>query len=716
MLRVIPFFLLYYLLNANFNQVIKLKNKIGVIIVTSLNRNDVLFSRSLKSVLTQKLLPDYILIVDDNEEYKVSHEIECKLDEIKIKYKFPQIYYVKNIHTKGMSGTGGWNTGFEWYEKKFTYRDYIAILDDDDRWQEDYLKKCYEKIIECEPDQIIAFLKRTDLSLPCRFNIEDLCIKNFLKGNPGVQGSNMFFKFGAIKLIGGFDESLASCTDRDFMIKVLTKMPNLIVKIIDEVLVEHFAEKSSITYDLIKKENGLDVFYKKHISLFTRNILENSLRRSKKLFEYKNCTNIRKWWELKHKKNEEAKIVIGVALHNNQATIRNAITSILTQIGVKRNVWILIVDDNSSDNWMEKISDLLDNNRILYWKVKYRNVSKVRNFINSFIKEYFGNVLLIGRLDSDDIYSENTVLSKIEQLKEETNADYIIAGNYVQLNGKRQENRASSKLLNNLYLLDLLKNMSLGRAKNELPSCNIFMTPQKICEYPEKESAEDHFLVAKVLLNREKNKVVIAENLFLTVYNLNGCVTNSNKKKEIYYYAREELYMDVLEDIKNEYKNKVMDILNNNIEGNLKYIGHGKEGFVFHDNKWVYKVLDFSSSKTEKSCVMNRLCFFLRREKRKYKSFYEIEELIEVKEGVFIEKYLYEESEEVMQFTEKDIVQLLVECWQKKVIILDCKKENFIRVNGDLKLIDMDACTAYMDNLFINECARFIFIIRMFQI
>lgn len=304
------------------------------------------------------------------------------------------------------------------------------------------------------PDEIIAFLKRSDCEKPNIFSIEDLCVSNFLIGNPGVQGSNMFFKFSSVLKINGFDENLSSCTDRDFMIRFLSQKPKPCIEIIKEVLVNHFAGEGTITYDLNKKEKGLDEFYKKFISLYTEDLLLKTLERSKKLFAYKNAENIYKLWKLTHHYIDNEKIVIGVALHNDAGNVRNAVESLIMQKNLKSDLWILIVDDTSSDNWKKEISDLLEKENIIYWKVKFSNVSATRNFINNFIKDYFGNVKLIGRLDSDDVYSDETVLSKIEVLKDETNADVIFAGNYLKLDGQILEkvNYASKELANRKYL------------------------------------------------------------------------------------------------------------------------------------------------------------------------------------------------------------------------------------------------------------------------
>ena len=118
------------------------KPRIGVIIASSSNRNDLLFSRSLYSVLNQNQSPDHILIVDDNQNESVSKDIERRILELKNN----KIYYIKNSQTPHMSGTGAWNSGIKWYEKIFTEDDYVTILDDDDSWCKEYINSCYDAV------------------------------------------------------------------------------------------------------------------------------------------------------------------------------------------------------------------------------------------------------------------------------------------------------------------------------------------------------------------------------------------------------------------------------------------------------------------------------------------------------------------------------------------------------------------------------------------
>lgn len=86
--------------------------------------------------------------------------------------------------------------------------------------------------------------------------------------------------------------------------------------------------------------------------------------------------------------------------------------------------------------------------------------------------------------------------------------------------------------------------MSKGIAEAELPSCNVFMTPNSLQDYPEISSAEDHFLLVRLLLSDKK--IEFAEDILLTIYNLSGNKTADNKQTEKYLNARKQLYEEAM--------------------------------------------------------------------------------------------------------------------------------------------------------------------------
>ena len=535
--------------------------RITVLISTSMKRNDLLFNRSLPSVLQQSIAPDCILIVDDNDDVQTSSELVTKLNS----YHNPKIHYLKNHRTHGFSGTGAWNSGIEWYSRKFKERDYIAFLDDDDSWESAYLEMQRNSIDEFIkkngylPEACCAYLKRSDCPSPHVFKQSDIIVENFLCGNIGIQGSNMFFRLDTLKRINGFDENLPSCTDRDLLIQLLQLSPKIQFAITPMVLVNHFAWDGSITYDKGKKHLGITRFFEKYIQLYTPELLKMAIHRAEKLFNYNDSNNIYKLFDLVHNRADEKKIVIGIALHNGRNTIRRCLQSILNQKNLSSHLWVLIADDDSNDGWEEDVSDLLALTNVMVIRVKNNATHKTRNDIHAYVKKYFGSVELIGRLDCDDTYSDNLVLSRIEHIQKQSGADVVLAGNYLRLEDKviSRVNRATKDLLDCDYLINRLKDMSNGIPEAELPSCNVFMSKRSLHDYPAKNSAEDHFLLVDLLLGENDYRIAIAEDVLLTVYNLDGKITADNKRCALYLQTRKELYQRGLDLCKKKKENSV---------------------------------------------------------------------------------------------------------------------------------------------------------------
>lgn len=121
-----------------------------------------------------------------------------------------------------MSGTGAWNTGIFEVHRLFQMI-LLVFLDDDDEYLPNHLSNCVNAISE----NTVVFFQRLfwqneDKSTMNVDLIKDkLTAEDFFIGNPGVQGSNMFFKTQSLIDIGDFDETLPNTTNRDLMIRFL---------------------------------------------------------------------------------------------------------------------------------------------------------------------------------------------------------------------------------------------------------------------------------------------------------------------------------------------------------------------------------------------------------------------------------------------------------------------------------------------------------------
>lgn len=238
------------------------------------------------------------LIVDDNEdpsEYLRIQQQVKKFRQVSRIHPLPPIHIIRNQRTKGNSGTGAWNTAFDYLSDLCKNRlFYMALLDDDDEWDDAYIEHVSrhigDRVKAVFPNMVrIHETFRHEYQL----RLKDLTICNFLRGNPGVQGSNIVVRSDLYAKIGGFDENLRSTTDRDFMIRVLECTSLDEIEVIEEILAFHYAlDPCSVTNNAEIKTAGLDQFYKKHLTKYSLEDLHYSLQRAKKFFKYPNAGDI----------------------------------------------------------------------------------------------------------------------------------------------------------------------------------------------------------------------------------------------------------------------------------------------------------------------------------------------------------------------------------------------------------------------------------------
>ncbi len=153
---------------------------ISAIIVTC-NRLELL-PRALKSVSGQTRKPDYVYVVSNSTEDNYLKE-QAICNELGFEL-------FKNYRSENYAGA--LNSGVEEIVKQQGIADniYFASLDDDDVWLPDYLKEV--EVSNTEDFDLIAanYLRKSDdenllMTLP-----EQLSENDFLKGNPGIGGSN----------------------------------------------------------------------------------------------------------------------------------------------------------------------------------------------------------------------------------------------------------------------------------------------------------------------------------------------------------------------------------------------------------------------------------------------------------------------------------------------------------------------------------------------
>lgn len=340
-----------------------------IIIATSQNRTDWLINRSLISVYKQIGINKSkcnIYVVDDNKKDNQFSEIKKRIDilrnELKLEPTDFKTSVLKNQRTRFMSGTGAWNTGIFEAHRQFP-NGFVSILDDDDEYLPNHLADCMGAFGEKKVAvfQRLIWINEDNSTMNVDLMKDQLTAENFFIGNPGVQGSNMYFKTQSLVDIGGFDETLPNTTDRDLMIRFLWKNDLNNIEVIETIGINHYNHKQEkVNNNLTEKKKGLELFYKKYKSYFSEEAYQKSLARAKVFFNY----------------NPKEQIVICMPLKNAEKTVKKAILSVLNQTNTKREIILLIGNDNSTDNSETIVKEIIsqNNNVILSLPVTFLSI------------------------------------------------------------------------------------------------------------------------------------------------------------------------------------------------------------------------------------------------------------------------------------------------------------------------------------------------------
>ncbi|TDQ19378.1 glycosyltransferase involved in cell wall biosynthesis [Algoriphagus boseongensis] len=120
------------------------------------------------------------------------------------------------------------------------------------------------------------------------------------------------------------------------------------------------------------------------------------------------------------------KVSVLMANYNNGRFIRNAIQSVLSQ--TYSNIELIIVDDCSTEKTEEIISDLLENNRNIYFHRNSKN-SGYGATLKECVKHATGDYFAV--LDPDDYISPEAVSILLDQIQSNENISLIYSTMYM---------------------------------------------------------------------------------------------------------------------------------------------------------------------------------------------------------------------------------------------------------------------------------------------
>lgn len=280
------------------------------------------------------------------------------------------------------------------------------------------------------------------------------------------------------------------------------------------------------------------------------------------------------------KLQSDASIIIGITVKNSGKTILSALESAMKQTVFLDGIAdIIILDDQSTDNWQQVVADHLEHQKIFVINAQCGSPAHSRNAVLDIVDRYCPNARWVARLDSDDEFDTPRSLEALYEAGEEKRSKFVLGSNKLRKNDHNLPiNTANPNwLTDENLLLRFIEDFCSGKNENvnELPSCNLLLATHIGVRYPNIRSAEDHWVVAYLLIFYA-NKGTIVPFPEYAIYSLDGEDTNSNKDNNIYRIQRERL----LHVVKTWHRVKGLD-------GTI--LGAGLEGVVWKSGQNVFK-------------------------------------------------------------------------------------------------------------------------------
>ena len=236
-------------------------------------------------------------------------------------------------------------------------------------------------------------------------------------------------------------------------------------------------------------------------------------------------------------------MIIAMPLHNQAKTLRAALDTALAQKLSVGHCAIVLLDDQSTDDWCNEIHDILHHPALITLSGQCGTAASARNAILDFIESDLPNARWIARLDPDDLLCSEVSVESLRCAGEDRSAKFVLGSNFLSHKGDPvfPDNIANpDMLLDRKRLTKFIEAFCLGQASNELPSCNLLIRSGQGIRYPILKSAEDHWLVAQLLMFRPECAAIVPHPVYCR-YFLKGAATTSNERSGAHRQTRESL-------------------------------------------------------------------------------------------------------------------------------------------------------------------------------
>jgi hypothetical protein len=234
-------------------------------------------------------------------------------------------------------------------------------------------------------------------------------------------------------------------------------------------------------------------------------------------------------------------IAIGVAFHSSSQPLRESVESAVVQSVPGHDVRVIVLDSSSGTHARRLLRKCTFGRKVEVVKGASRSAYAARNRLIRHAERKYPTLRWHVRLDADDRFTSCSSLAVVIRSAKPRHR-IILAGNrqlgqddaYIGLN------LPSNRLLGRRGLISRLQGMASGSFKDELPSCNLIMRAGFGWRYPARPSAEDHWLLASLLLRMPRAQVQLCQETLID-YRVGGSLTSANKKLGLYLAQRAKL-------------------------------------------------------------------------------------------------------------------------------------------------------------------------------
>lgn len=176
------------------------------VIIPTLNTRQEFLKEALNSIEGQSYQPSEVIIVNNGDKDLIVPKTSLNVNQFKI------------IFRGGVAQARNFGASF-------ANSDYIAFLDDDDLWDQDYLKNMKKLIDKEQPDCLVGRLDQllNNKIMPFKNAHGKINKETILIRNPGITGSSVVINKNVFLSIGGYNPKLPPSEDKSLILELINR-------------------------------------------------------------------------------------------------------------------------------------------------------------------------------------------------------------------------------------------------------------------------------------------------------------------------------------------------------------------------------------------------------------------------------------------------------------------------------------------------------------